>query len=295
MSLKRQLLPAIYRAIYLSGKVAHDGGITILSYHSLDDYNTPLSVSPRLFSAQMAAIASEGCPTFTMGRVAQYLVAKVPFPPRAVAITFDDGFANLATVGAPVMARYGFTGTVYIITGMVGRTTHWTDRGVALPPVPLLSWRQIEEAQQSGIEIGAHSVTHGFLTQYTSSELEHELCHSKAQLEQMLGLPVSAFAYPQGDYNNSVVAATRAAGYLTATTVDQGRTHLRSHPLRLPRLLVSGNTSPAALRAFTAPTIGPAYHLVNLAFRRLLGRKNWPRRSPGEVQSTDVLAETGAL
>ncbi|MDQ3929631.1 MAG: polysaccharide deacetylase family protein, partial [Chloroflexota bacterium] len=203
--------------------------------------------------------------------------------------TFDDGFENVANVAAPIMARYGLRGTVYVISGMVGRITQWTDGEMELPNMPLLTWAQIEALQAGGWEIGAHSVTHGFLTQCSQADLKRELRESKAAIEERLGERVTAFAYPQGDYDRRVVAETRLAGYATATTVDQGRAGLDDDPLRLPRLLVSGNTTPAAMRAFTAPTIDPAYRLVNFGMKGVLGKKRWPRRRPGEVQSSRTL------
>lgn len=285
MQLKRTLMPALYRAIYLAGSRSDDGGITILSYHSLDDLGTPLSVPPLLFEAQMAVLAREGCPTFTVSEVAAHLSEQRPFPRRAMAITFDDGFANFATQGAPILASYGLKATVYVITGMVGRMTRWTDGNKPLPSLPTLTWSQIEQLAQSGIEIGAHTVHHHFLTTYGAPQLRDELAQCRDTLESRLGRPVRSFAYPQGDYNRLVVSVTRQAGFTTATTVDQGRATLRSDPFRLPRLLVSGNTSPVVMRAFTSPAIGPAYRAINFAFRRVLRKRLWPRRSPGEVQS----------
>jgi peptidoglycan/xylan/chitin deacetylase (PgdA/CDA1 family) len=284
--IRRAVKQSFYRAVYLAGKHAHDSGVTIFSYHSIDDYGTPLSVSLALFRAQMEALAEEGCVALTMAQVSDHLRARARFPPRAVAITFDDGFQNLITEAAPIMVDYGFVGTVYVITGMVGRMTRWTDRGVTLPSLPLLTWPQIAALHAQGFEIGAHSVTHGFLTQYPPDSLRQELCESRQVLEQKLGTPVTAFAYPQGDYSRRVVAAVRDAGYTTATTVDQGRALLHSDPLRLPRFLISGNTTPLVMRAFTVPAIGPAYKLVNFVVKRLLGRKRWPRRAPGDVDST---------
>ncbi|MDQ5823234.1 MAG: polysaccharide deacetylase family protein [Chloroflexota bacterium] len=282
-------MSALYRAIYFAGKPLPGGGITILSYHSLDDLGTPLSVSPRLFQAQMSALAGLGCRTFTMSQAAEHLSSRRPFPPRAVAITFDDGFANFADVGLPTLQRYGFSSTVYVITGMVGRMTRWTDGPRALPSLPILTWEQIEQLHAQGVEIGTHTATHGFLTQYSPSALEHELTAPRKLLEERLGTPVRSFAYPQGDYDGRVVRAVRAAGYATATTVDQGRAGPGSDPLRLPRLLVSNNTTPEIMKAFVVPTIGPAYVAINLVVRGLLRRKRWPRRKPGEVQSTDTL------
>lgn len=286
MTLRRNFMRAFYGGTYAVGLPFRDGGITILSYHSLDDLGTPLSVSPSLFAAQMATLAGEGCTTFTMSQVARHFSENKPFPPRAVAITFDDGFASVAEVALPVLNRYSLHATAYIITGMIGRLTRWVDRGAPLPSLPILSWAQIEQLHTNGIEIGAHSITHGFLTQYSDAQLQDELQTPRALLEQRLGKQVTAFAYPQGDYDSRVVQATRRAGYATATTVDQGRANLHSDMFALPRLLVSNNTAPAILRAFTVPSIGPAYRLINFAIKRVLGKRKWPRRQPGEVDST---------
>ena len=287
--MKRQIKAVLYPLVYRAGRERHDGGITVLSYHSVDECGTGISVSPRRFAAQMATLAAEGCPSFTMSQVAEYLAAGRPFPPRAVAVTFDDGFADVRTVAAPIMARYGVTGTVYVIAGMIGRVINWTEHGAPLPPLPILTWDQIRALTEQGIEIGAHSITHGFLTRYPPDKLRRELGEPRAVLEQTLGRPVVSFAYPQGDYNPAVVAATRAAGYTNATTIDQGRVTGGTDPFLLPRLHVGENTTPAVLRAFTVPTIGPAYMLINGVIRGVLGRERWPRPYPADIQSSETV------
>ena len=266
---------------YLQGRrLLHDGGISILSYHSIDEHETDLSVSPRLFEEHMAILAKEHCPTLTMNEVAAHITQGRPFPPRAVAITFDDGFASIATFAAPIMARYGMKGTVYIITGMVGRTTQWRAFGRQLPPLPFMTWPKIQELSTFGWQIGAHSVHHGFLTQCSPADLNRELRDSKAVIEDMIGAQVRDFAYPQGDYNASVVAATRATGYTSAVTIDQGRAGTKADLLILPRLFVGRNTSPAVFRAFTVPLIGPTYRLINWVIRDLRGQHSWPTPQP---------------
>ena len=291
--MKRALMTALYGLVYRLGRDTLDGGITILSYHSIDDHATGISVPPQLFEAQMRTLARMGCRTFTMAEVADSLATRRPFPPRSVAITFDDAFSNVATIAAPIMARYKFTATVYVITGMIGRVTQWSNRGAALPALPIMTWPQIEALSARGIEIGAHTVTHRFLTHCKPDEITRELGESRATLEHQLGVPVRAFAYPQGDYNRAVVAATRAAGYTIAATIDQGRAQPDSYPLRLPRLHVGTNTTPAVMRAFVVPTIGPVYRLINVVIRGLLRRKTWPRPSPDDIQSTESLPALG--
>jgi peptidoglycan/xylan/chitin deacetylase (PgdA/CDA1 family) len=283
---KRVSMPVVYGSIYYAGRQLRDGGLTILSYHSIDDHETDLSVPPRLFRQHMEILANEGCRVLTVRQVVAYLREKKPLPPRSVAITFDDGFASVATHASPVMARHGFAGTVYVITGMVGRATRWQAFGRELPALRILDWPQIRDLASTGWEIGAHTVRHGFLTRCSADDLRNELVDSRSELEDALGNEVRSFAYPQGDYNAEVVAATRAAGYTSAVTVDQGRARPGDNPFRLPRLFAGRNTSPAVFRAFTVPAIGPTYGLINWLVRDLGGRGTWPRPDPSQVDST---------
>jgi len=133
MMARRPLMRAFFRCTYLAGVPFRDGGISILSYHSIDDFGTPLSVTPRRFATHMAVLAREGCATLTMAEVARHLQAGTPFPRRAMAITFDDGFGSVAEIAQPILARYSLKATVYVITGMLGRGTLWTDGGRPLP------------------------------------------------------------------------------------------------------------------------------------------------------------------
>jgi O-antigen biosynthesis protein len=290
---KRVTMPVVYASIYHAGKHLRDRGVTILSYHSIDDHETDLSVPPRLFRRHMEILAREGCSALTMKQVAAHLREKKPFPPRSVAISFDDGFSSVAAHAAPAMARYGLVGTVYVITGMVGRATRWRAFGRELPAERMLAWPQICDLASSGWEIGAHTVRHSFLTRCSPGDLHSELVDSRAALEDVLGGEVRAFAYPQGDYNGRVVAATRAAGYTSAVTVDQGRAGLNNDPFTLPRLFAGRNTSPTVFRAFTVPAIGPAYRVINWVVRDLGRRRTWPRPNPSQVDSTGSCAVEG--
>lgn len=269
-------------------------GVTILSYHSIDDLGTPLSVSPRLFAQQMEMIAAEGCTTLTMREVSKHFTRRSKFPKRALAITFDDGFENVLTNALPILAKHKLKATVFIITGMAGKRTAWTDRGKVLPSLPILDWPQVAQLHRAEVEIGAHSITHGFLTQYTDADLHDELSLPKEELESRLNTTIQSFAYPQGDYDPRVVSAVQQAGYSTAVTVDQGRATPNSHPLKLPRLLVSNNTSPEVMRAFISPAMTPAYKLINFVMHNLKRNANWPRRAPGEVDSTGTVVERNA-
>ncbi|MEP6774567.1 MAG: hypothetical protein ABJA50_03140, partial [Chloroflexota bacterium] len=83
LDLRTTLKKTLFGLVYLAGRFWRGGGITILSYHSIDDLGTPLSVSPRVFAGQMGALAGERCLSFTMSEVAEYIAGGKKFPPRA--------------------------------------------------------------------------------------------------------------------------------------------------------------------------------------------------------------------
>jgi peptidoglycan/xylan/chitin deacetylase (PgdA/CDA1 family) len=283
---KRLLQGGFARGVYIAGRNRQDAGLSILGYHSIDEYGTPLSVSPRRFEEQMTALAQNGAAALSMAQVAEHLASGRPFPPRAVAVTFDDGFASVVTVAAPILSGLGLTATVYVITGMIGCATDWTFGGRKLPSLPLLTWPQLASLNGAGIEIGAHGVSHRDLTLCPRVETAEELQIARTSLESRLGVAVHSLAYPHGAYDPGIVQAARDAGYTTAVTVDQGRARPDADPLRLPRFHVGPDTSPAVIRSFLSPTIAPAYRLINLMMRRGLRRSSWPRLKPGVAQST---------
>jgi peptidoglycan/xylan/chitin deacetylase (PgdA/CDA1 family) len=89
------------------------------------------------------------------------------------------------------------------------------------------------------MEVGAHTRTHPRLTQCDGTQLHNEIHGSKAELEDLLALPVSQFCYPYGDQNDRVVAVTREAGFKAATTTHRGRAIPGTDPWRLPRIQVA--------------------------------------------------------
>ncbi len=76
-----------------------------------------------------------------------------------------------------------------------------------------LSWNQVTSLSNSGIEIGAHTVTHGFLNNMTYSEQVFELKTSKEKIEKEIGKPIVSAAYPAGMYNQETLKVTNELGF----------------------------------------------------------------------------------
>jgi peptidoglycan/xylan/chitin deacetylase (PgdA/CDA1 family) len=126
-----------------------------------------------------------------------------------VTLTFDDGWQSTFTNGIPLLQKYGFTSTQFIITDEVNEPDYDT---VA----------NLNAMAAEGNEIASHTVTHDDMTQETSSQLKTELSNSKTQLQKWLpGVPITDFAYPFGLYNATDQTAT-AEYYTAARGVEPG-------------------------------------------------------------------------
>src|SRR6266567_582001 len=140
----------------------------ILTYHSVDPSGSPISVSREVFRRQMAWLAASP--------VRVVPVAALLAGGRgedAVALTFDDGYRNLAVEVAPLLAEHGFPWTVFVVSDRVGGTNAWSGgRGGGVPELPLLDWDGLRRLAASGVEIGSHTRHHPRLSRLDAAAAE---------------------------------------------------------------------------------------------------------------------------
>ena len=153
---------------------------------------------PEVFSAQVEALAEAGCTGISLDDYAAARLGQRLIPPRAVVLTFDDGFADFASEAAPLLIRRGWSATVFLPTGKLGGCDDWEPHDAAFPPRALMNWPQIEELASGGIDFGGHSVTHCDLTRLSAQALEAEVVGSQRAIEERIGRPASTFAVPFG-------------------------------------------------------------------------------------------------
>lgn len=226
--------------------------IPILMYHSIDqpadsrerEICLPLAV----FERQMEFLHLEGYTPFSLDLLAEVLAGKGELPFRPVVITFDDGYADNLATALPVLQRYGFPATVFVVSGFVGGSNAWhTAEG--MPQRRLLSWDEVRELHRAGVVVGSHTVTHRRLPQLASAEALEEIEESKRVLEERLGAPVNHFSYPYGEMDGAVAAMVREAGYRSACTTMSGFNGVDADPFALRRLDIYGtDTLPRFVR-----------------------------------------------
>jgi peptidoglycan/xylan/chitin deacetylase (PgdA/CDA1 family) len=162
-------------------------------------------------------------------------------PPRSVWLTFDDGYEDFHREALPLLLERRLTATVFVVVDRIGQTNAWGE-AQGRTGRRLLGAEQIRELHRHGIEIGSHSLTHLWLPDVSDTELRREVRDSKVRLEDLLGAPVTCFAYPFGGVDVRVRAAVGEAGYLSAVSTEEGLS-LWEDRLSLHRIAVSENDS----------------------------------------------------
>ena len=203
----------------------------ILTYHSIDESGSPISVSPAAFEVHCRWLTSGGVRTLPLDRIRQ-----LPEPAEnAVAVTFDDGFVN-SRRPIELLLEAGIRPTLFVVTGHVGGTNAWRGRDQpGIPRLPLMTWDDLGHLAARGLCIESHSRTHPRLTRLSSTELDDELGGCQEELRSRLGLRSSHLAYPYGDFNASVAA--RASNWFSgAVTTEMAPISAASEPMMLPRL-----------------------------------------------------------
>jgi peptidoglycan/xylan/chitin deacetylase (PgdA/CDA1 family) len=221
--------------------------ITILMYHQVGRFGRVAShravyCDAGAFRRQMAFLRAARYNVLSLDELFACVVGGQATPPRAVHLTFDDGYVNFADLALPAMRRFGFASSVYMVAGMIGEDARWLPEA-GLPGAPLMDAAALRRVDRSGARVGSHTATHAHLSQLDPASLQREVAGSRETLEQVLGRPVPDFCYPYGDVNRSAVEDVRAAGYRLAFTCERNRVRSGADPLLLPRHAVSYGTS----------------------------------------------------
>lgn len=195
--------------------------LSILTYHSLDDSGSVVSVSPQGFTRQMAVIAAENYRGITLSEAISHRRLSGEWPDKCVVITFDDGFRNFYDEALPVLKELKFRATIFVVSDFMGKRNDWEVPPTGLGSKELLSWAQLEETSNLGFEVGSHTRTHTDLRRLSREQVRSEIRWSQIEIENRLGKPVKSFAYPFGEVTQASVECLEETFESACTTVLQ--------------------------------------------------------------------------
>ncbi len=201
------------------------GAAAFLCYHSVhEDGPEWLSVTPDAFAAQLAALRASGWRTGTEADLRALAGGSRP-QRRTAFLTFDDGFADNFDNALPLLREHGMTAIVFILPALLdGSPLEWPEvaeeRRTHPDAMRSLTWAQVEQMAEAGIEFGSHGMTHAHLPELGDEELREELLASRREIADRLGA-CSMLAYPFGHWDERVASAARDAGYSFAFSLPR--------------------------------------------------------------------------
>lgn len=244
----------------------------ILMYHAVcpppPGNPNKIFTSPELFQAQMQYLKRHklrGVSVRELRRAVSMGDAR-----GLVGLTFDDGYENFLQYAVPVLERLGFSATVFVVAGMIGRENDWKFRHDPRPRLKLLGVEGVREASARGMEVGSHSMTHPRLPSLEPGALEEEVDLSRRVLGEMLGESVDGFCYPYGAVDKASVQAVRKAHYVYACTVV---TRAERSDFDLPRITAAEDT---LMKFATKLRIYPQYALAKRFYSRYIAPTDLP-------------------
>jgi peptidoglycan/xylan/chitin deacetylase (PgdA/CDA1 family) len=225
--------------------VARTLRVPILMYHYISlppagagAVRRDLSVTPERFEAQLQYLYDAGYTSITLDDLAMALETGAPLPERPVILTFDDGYRDHYYNAYPLLLKYGFTGSFFLVTSCLdeGREEY-------------LTWDQVTEMHAEGMEFGAHGYTHLDLSGRSVDYLVWQMLGPRQAIEERIGEPVRWFCYPAGKYDDQAVAVLHSANYWGAVTITNGAEHHSGGLFELTRIRVHGSYGVANLAA----------------------------------------------
>lgn len=256
-----------------------DPGIPILMYHEVAESVEIGALTRKTqrgyilarddFEQEMELLARTGFHTISLSDLRNWSHAHTSLPSKPVIITFDDGFAGNYRHALPVLVKFGFTATFFVVTNKIGDPA-------------MLTWAELAEMNRQGMSIQSHTANHPLLSTLSEARTREELIESKQTIEDKLGTPVNFLSLPNGDSNPFYVKIAQENGYLGGCCSYFGFNDRNTDPFFWRRIAVKHSTH---LKNFQHIVLQNSRTLAILqttaaakaAASRLLGKKNYDR------------------
>jgi peptidoglycan/xylan/chitin deacetylase (PgdA/CDA1 family) len=191
--------------------LAERGYVPIFCYHHIRKWEKSDSKSDREYivepadlEAQLKWLKEEGYHSVSSEQVYEYYANGKPLPDKPIMLSFDDNDDNQYTNALPLLDKYGFKATFFIMTVTIGKENYMTAE-------------QLKELDRDGHDLQPHTWDHHMVTQYEDeADWQQQIVEPKKELEALLGHPTPFFAYPFGIYSAQAAEKLKSNGYKAA-------------------------------------------------------------------------------
>lgn len=228
--------------------------LRVLMYHKVNDHwPNPITVPTAVFAEQMALLGELGYTLVSLAEVRDHYLDGASLPPKAVLITFDDGYRDNLENAFPILREHGYPAVIFVPIGYLDPDARPLPHEESLFRMGVrnstLDWDQLAELELGGVRIESHGIGHRRLAELDPDEALREIALSRLRLEECLGREVEAYAYVKGsraDFRQEHVSLVRQAGYKLAFTAVSGANDVDADRHQLLRY----NIEPYAARTF---------------------------------------------
>lgn len=215
----------------------------IIMYHRVVDSPDEVGVhgtyvTKELFKKHMQLLKDNGYRTVTFKELAEdhLLTKRFDKGNKFVVLTFDDGYEDNYRVMFPILKEFGAKAVIFLLSE--SKYNEWDVNNPHNPEkrFDLMSEEQVKEMAAYGVEFGAHTKTHPYLSSLPIEEAREQIVQCKQKLEQTYGQQFITFAYPYGDLNDEVKSEVRKAGFTFAVSTDSGEINVDSDLFQIRRI-----------------------------------------------------------
>ena len=240
--------------------------VLIVTYHDIANSTSAVTVTPRQLTNDLEALAAAGFTWASLDDCADWLAGTITLAPRTAIVTFDDGYASVASAALPVLQRLRVPATVFVVAGRIGGDNQWPGQPSSIGRAPLLDAGALRELTAAGVALGCHSLTHPRLTSLDDAAEAMEISDAADRLEHLAQVAVRHFAYPYGVRGSRELAAVRRR-YRTAVSASCGLVDRESDPIDLPRFDAHDLRVAIRMGLLRTPWLGPYAGARRLARR----------------------------
>ena len=195
--------------------------IPVLLYHSINDNNSPISLKINFFENQLKYLKKNGYKTIDFNEIEKK-------ENKTIIITFDDGYKDVFYNALPILKKYNFKATCFVVSNLIGETNSWDENDKNITKKKLMNKMDIALWVKNGMKIGSHSKNHKNLTNLSYEIMLNEITESKFYLENLIDSSVDSFCYPYGSFNEKIVNEVKKNYKFAFTTKRSkiGRAHV---------------------------------------------------------------------